>query len=198
MDVVISKRRGAITYHDPNAFCPYVKRISKKNRRYLPDYIAKKKGYCKCKFCMSLRGIAYKYRQRGYDCMYDKVSNSICIRTDISFWKAIWYEDEEAFHLFHMNAYGYKNFNPNLPSRVLVGGRFHRQTDVPPKATLDSIINYILAHDKNKKIIMDDYRKMPKNTAKQRKYYKQAKKRKRRDELRRLDHIFKQLENNKK
>ena len=200
MEVVISRGRGAKTYHDPMAGCPYARHIKKENRIQVSENKAKNKGYCGCRLCTGLGGLAYKYKKRGFDCLYDSVSNSVCMKTDVGFWKAIWYDDEQKFHLFHMNGHGYKCFKHDLPSNVLVAGKFHRQADVLPTSHFGNILKYILDHDKNKRIIMNDgIQKMPKNTAKQRKYYKQAKKRKRKNDLRRLDRIFKQLEseNNK-
>ena len=64
------------------------------------------------------------------------------------------------------------------------------------KATesMEKIVEYIIAHDRAKITIMDDYRKLPKSTKKQKKYYKAAERKDRRNAMRRLDSIFASLE----
>ena len=75
---------------------------------------------------------------------------------------------------------------------------YHRQTDVKPTNSLHQLINYITEHDKAKLIIMDDYRKLPKTTARQRKYYRQAerkvKSRERKMARIRIENLFRQIE----
>ena len=73
-------------------------------------------------------------------------------------------------------------------------GDFHRQADVKPARAIESIIEYIIAHDKAKVIIMDDYRKLPKATKKQKKYYYAAERKQRRTDTRRIDFLFAALE----
>lgn len=55
-------------------------------------------------------------------------------------------------------------------------------------------MEYIIAHDRAKITIMDDYRKLPKCTKKQKKYYKAAKRSDKKQAMRRLDSIFAALE----
>lgn len=77
-------------------------------------------------------------------------------------------------------------------------GQFHRQKDCAPATSLNKIIFYIAKHDKAKQIIKDDYKKLPKSTKRERKYYNHAKqkmkKRESRDKMYRLDQIYKELE----
>ena len=75
-------------------------------------------------------------------------------------------------------------------------GDFHRQSDVKAKATesMEKLVEYIIAHDRAKITIMDDYRKLPKSTKKQKKYYKAAKRSNKKQAMRRLDSIFAALE----
>ena len=196
MDVVVSIGRGSKTYHAED--CPYVKRITKKHRMILTEGSAIYKGYCGCKLCTGVRGTTRKWRLLGYDCSYDQVDDAVCIRTDFGFWKAIWRPEPGEWHLFHMNNHGYKCFNAELSTKKLARGSFHRQEDFHPTAKFNKIIQYVTDHDKNRKIILDDYRKMPKNTPKQRKYFRQAKERKKRNAIRRVEEIFKSLESDKK
>ena len=55
-------------------------------------------------------------------------------------------------------------------------------------------VNYILDHDNAKKIMATDYRNLPKQTKKQKKYYNQAKKRERKKSTRRVLELFDKIE----
>lgn len=185
--------KGGKIYHE--SFCPYLKH-SKATVRMDEEY-AIRKGYRGCKFCTGIKGIAYKYRLKSYGgnntVAITEPEEAICFRTNCGFWKVIW-RDKRLWILFHMNNHGYKSFNPNFPTKMLINGRFHRQQDVQPSESLKPIIRYINEHDKNLKVMEDDYRKLPKNTKSQKKNYKRAKKRKRRMEIQKVDRLFKQLE----
>lgn len=56
------------------------------------------------------------------------------------------------------------------------------------------LFDYAIAHDKAKIIMMDDYRKLPQATHKQKKYYKQAKNKERRKQVRNIFALFDKLE----
>lgn len=75
-----------------------------------------------------------------------------------------------------------------------IRGSFHRQVDIKAKVEIEELIQYVIAHDKAKGIIMDDYHKLPQKTKKQKKYYRQAENRAKRQAARRLDSIFAELE----
>lgn len=191
MDVFVCK--GSKIYHED--FCPYLRRTKKKQR--MSEDTALRKGYCGCKFCTGIKGIAYRYKQILGDefavFVQTEPEDILCIRTNCGFWKVVWRE-QRLWILFHMNNHGYKCFNPNFPNKMLVNGKFHRQQDVQPSESLKPIIKYIKEHDKNLKVMEDDYRKLPKNTKEQRKNYKRAKNRKRKMEIQRVNRLFKQLE----
>ena len=192
--VIIGK--GGERYHEE--FCPYVLRIDKKSRKEVTIREAERRGYHACKFCCSVKGIAYNNRiNYGRNCFYDKVDDAICVRTDVGFWKIIWNDEWADWHLFHMNRYGYKCFDPKRSSKELARGRFHSQLDFKHTTHLDRIFKYIEKHDKKLDLIEGDYKSLPKATKQQRKYRKQAKKRKQRQDLRRLDMIFKEMEKSK-
>lgn len=55
-------------------------------------------------------------------------------------------------------------------------------------------MNYIVAHDRAKLTIADDYRKLPKRTNRQKKYYQLAERKDARKKMRRLDSIFAAIE----
>ena len=64
--------------------------------------------------------------------------------------------------------------------------KHHRQSDVKQFTSPNSIIQYIIKHDEAKKIIAIDYRNLPRNTKKEKKYYEIARKRDHRQKHRRL------------
>lgn len=169
-DVLVS-RFGKKVYHE--TFCPYILRTKRKNRKTMDETEAKHDGFRECKFCHSVRGIAYKYDKTGADTLYDPVDDAICIRTEVGFWKILWYEDTEKWKLYHCNQ---GCFSPDKDPKQLMRSHFHRQRDVAPTQSLGSIMAYIRQHDENLQQYNGDYRKMPTSTATQRKYYKKAKK----------------------
>ena len=52
---------------------------------------------------------------------------------------------------------------------------FHCQRDVLETDSVLSLVNYVIKHDKAKKIMQEDYRNLPRRTKKQKRYYEQAK-----------------------
>lgn len=73
-------------------------------------------------------------------------------------------------------------------------GAYHRQRDVSPTESLAKIVQYIAKYEKAKPVMIENYRELPKRTQKQKKYYRQAKNKAKRRELRRLDDLFSQIE----
>jgi len=193
-EVIISTNERSV-FHEQ--FCPYVNRIAKKYRKQIREDYAIMDGYCECKFCRSVRGIVYKYRKYGYNVFYDAVDDAFCMKTNVGFWKLIWRENIEKWHLFHMNHKGWKSFNPDLPAKTLMRGSFHRQEDFRPTTKVSSAIKYILAHDKNYQLAEEDIRKVPKKTQYQKKRYNQQKKRKKKESIKNVYRIFNTLERNK-
>lgn len=190
--VIISTNERSV-FHEQ--YCPYVNRIRKKYRKQIGEDDAIRKGYCECKFCRSVRGIAYKYRQTSnVDIYYDKVDDAMCVKTDVGFWKIFWRDVSQDWHLFHMNHKGWKHFDKNLPAKILMRGSFHRQEDFKPTSHVNKILSYIKSHDHNYKLAEEDIRKMSKRTAKQRSHYRQQKNRKKRESIRSVYRIFNQLE----
>ena len=85
-----------------------------------------------------------------------------------------------------------------MPFEQAVRGAYHRQGDVKPAESLAKLIRYIADHDKAKRIIMDDYRKLPRATKRQKKYYQQAEKKARRWQQgktgKRIEELFREIE----
>lgn len=196
--MVISKKSDQMIYHEED--CPYAKRIKKKYRRHISEDTAKERGYHPCSYCGGLHGMYLRMRddpayfargREGLSVSYDRIDRGLCFRTSNGFWKVLIRGPVETYKLWHLN---HGHFDPELPDKVLMRRTFHRQTDVKETLNMGRIIRYISDHDKAKRIIDDDWKKLPKSTPKQKKYYKQAQKRARRKENRRIDELFKKLE----
>jgi len=190
-DVIVSTEGGV--FHEE--FCPYILRIQRKNKRQMPEEKALHKGYCECKFCRSIRGLVYKYRHESdLNVSYDPIDQAFCIRTKVGFWKLIWRENKQVWHLFHMNHRGWKCFDEKLPSKELMRGSFHRQEDFRECGKISKAIKYILSHDKNYQLAEEDIRKISRNTPAERKHYRQQKNRKKRESVKNVYRIFDELE----
>lgn len=177
------------SFHE--GWCPYKERI-----RYpivMDENEAKKKGYCECKFCRSTKGLVHRYRKQpivGLESFYDPIDDALCFKTKAGFWKLIWYENELAWHLFHLN---HGCFWENRPVKHMMRRMFHRQTDMQPTSSVAKIAVYIQKHDENYKRTDGDYHKMPRTSKKQKKYYQQAKKRARNKSVRNVYKILDEL-----
>lgn len=189
--MVISKKSSQMIYHEES--CPYAKRMQKKYRRYISEQTALERGYHPCSYCGGLHGFFLRYDNVSNDLVasYDRKDKALCFRTDIGFWKILEQGEPKTYRLWHLNG---SDFDKNVESKYLMRRSFHRQVDVKSTLNMSRIIQYIRDHDKAKKIIKDDWKKLPKTTSKQKKYYKQAKKREERKKHRRIDELFKKLE----
>ena len=174
MDVVVSmmpsKRRKV--YHRPN--CVYVEKMKPGNRMMISEKLAISKRFCRCKYCGGLRGevrtkemIETWEKEYKLSINYVKKTDTLYVRTTIGCWKIFLKKEIDQYLLYHKNTY-----NNQMPFDQAMRGDYHRQRDVKPTLSLHKLINYIAAHDKAKIAIMEDYRKLPKSTAKQRKYYR--------------------------
>lgn len=203
--MVISRSSKKKVYHQE--YCPYAKRIDKKYRRYITEQKAKSKGYSECAWCGGLHGKyllanvepeMYGERQRkAVKLSYDTKQKALCFRTKIAFWKLVKSWNTDNYLLFHLNG---ESFDPSYSNQKLMSGQFHRQTDVAGFSNLDKIhdlVSYIYEHDKAKRIMEGDWRRLPKKTKQQKKYYEQAKRKDRHKKLKRVDELFKELERRK-
>lgn len=195
-DVIVSRLTGAV-YH--NEFCPYAKRISRNNVQIIDKYVAEKRGYHQCKYCFSAKGYVNRYQGiYGFETSYDPVDDALCIKTPVGFWKIMWDKETNERQVFHMNHKGYKCFDPNLKSHVLMRGAFHKQKDLNSfrsEYSLEDIFEYIRKHDHILEMTGGDYKKMPRNTRQQRRFYRQAKNRERRKSIRTVYKILDKLSN---
>lgn len=91
--------------------------------------------------------------------------------------------------MYHRNFY-----KAGMKVTEAIRGEYHRQSDVCGTVSLESLCEYIIAHDRAKVTIMDDYRKLPQRTRKQKYYYRVAERRNRRRAMHRVDRLFAMLE----
>lgn len=177
--------------------CMYARRIKPDNRKEMDVETAERKHYHACKYCAGLSGdvrvhktaFAVWSKKRNIHFQYHKPSDTLYIQTKIGFWKIFFKEEPGAYLLYHRNTYSDgMNFNE------AIHGDFHRQIDVKATTSMERLVEYITAHDRAKVIIMDDYRKLPKRTKQQKRYYKAAERKDKKQAMERLDSIFAALE----
>lgn len=196
-NVIVSRQQKKI-FH--NYKCYYVKNIKKKNKIQMSIDSALDRGYCPCKVCQGISGwiMWHPELKDQNDSDYLKISLSkdkktMFIRTEMGFWKIYLNKKTFLFELWHLN-----QFKKNKPDSYLTGQKFHRQTDATPSQNLDSLLDYVEKHDKAKKIIQNDYKKLPNKTKREKYYYRCAKNREAERRGRRVDKLFKKLDRDRK
>ena len=98
----------------------------------------------------------------------------------------------KGFLLYHANRY-----DQTKTFESLMHDFYHRQNDVLPTESLLKLIHYIVEHDKARNIILEDYKKLPQRTKKQKRYYKKAEQKARRLQIRRVDMLLDSLKTGK-
>ena len=187
-------KKGRV-YHKIN--CIYAKRIKFENRIEMSPKQAENRKFCECKYCAGLKGDirTHKKQIKNWEekqkmtLTYHENSNTLYVQTEIGCWKIFRKAENGKYVLYHRNIY-----DKNMPTEEIFNGDYHRQKDMNTTESIDKIIHYIAAHDKANAIIMDDYHKLPQQSKKQKKYYRQAKRRVKAQSYRRLDSIFAMLE----
>lgn len=201
--MIISNRSRHKVYHRES--CPYGNRIDKKYRRYVSEQEAKDRGYEECSWCgglhgayLNLRGnsnyyIRTKQPMRFY---WDSEFKGLCVETKVGFWKILKSWNTGKYALYHLNR---TVFESKKTAKERMNGRHHRQGDVDQTDSIPGLLHYISEHDKAKRIMQEkDYRSLPQKTKQQKKYYNQAKKKARREQHRRIDQLFEQIQNGSK
>lgn len=196
MNVVVS---GAVNekkriYHKKG--CPYEKRIKPCNRLVYKEKNALKKNFKKCKCCNGFKGDILIHKgifdteisgkKVGYN--YQEEYDSFYVWTAVGFWK-IYKNKEGKYLLFHRNTY-----SEDMDFKFAIHGNFHRQTDVNTTEDFKAVAEYIISHDRAKLIINKDYKKLPQSTKQQKKYFDYAKKKSRKNSIKRVYSIFDTLE----
>ena len=191
--------------------CPYIKKMRRGHKKWVSLEELKKKAYHPCSLCGGVRGWAKIFHKRPQreseekrlECWYDDAEFTVgddtiyqeylYILSSVGFWKLYWKDDIKQFILFHRNW-----LDPGTSRKDLVKGPFHRQWGVSSTENFDAIVNYIHSHDRNKEIAAEDYRKLPRNTKRQKRHYKHHKKMAEKAQARRLDELFKEIESSRK
>ena len=180
--------------------CIYARRIKPYNRKEMSAEQAERKNYHRCKYCSGLRGDVNVHKaafstwskKKDMSFTYSPESDTLYIQTKIGFWKVLAKEAVGEYLLYHRNTY-----SDGMSFNEAIHGDFHRQGDVKATESMEKLVEYIAAHDRAKIIIMDDYRKLPKATKKQKKYYKAAERREKRNAMKRVDMLLASLEQSK-
>lgn len=198
MKVIVSmaSSKPKMVYHRPG--CVYVNRMKPENRMELSRSQAEENGYISCLCCGGLHGevktagAQFPAWEKQYDVRIDHVkkTDTLYVRTENGCWKIFSSRKADGrYVLFHRNFY-----DREMSLGQAARGAYHRQSDVRPTGSLHNLVDYISKHDKAKQIIMTDYRRLPKATARQKKYYRQAERRIKRKERFRIDGLFRQIE----
>lgn len=189
MLVIVS--RNSKTCHKPE--CMYAQDIQKENRIKMSLKKAENIGCKKCKYCLGLGELVtsfepkFKSWEEKYNMKITFIEKDriVYIQTKIGFWKIYLNYGLNQLQLFHLN-----EFSDEMSFEELKSGEFHRQSDVKVTNSLEKLVNYISEHDRAKVIIEEDYKKLPKNTKKRKRYYKIAKKKEKWKEVQRLEELF--------
>lgn len=186
---VISRESASLVYHRET--CYHVLRMKKENRRTISLRNAEERGYRPCKCCNNIR-FAYEMElshitdiASRYGMEVNLKNNAVYVRTDIGSWRIQYRKHAQRFILFHSVNRGPR---PSLGEVELL--HYHRQGDIWEAGTICKCLSYIGAHDEFKKKMPSDYRKMPQDTRRQKKYYQAAKRREEKRSARRLDQLF--------
>lgn len=194
MKVITSYHSGEKVFHI--AGCHYVRRISDKYRMDMSRHEALVQGLRPCRCCCSLKGSIAAFttslensgRARNLELTHNNKTKTLYIRTANGFWKTYW-KNGDGLLLYHLNKY-----DAGKSTEELCSGPFHRQCDVKATYSMETILNYVEQHDKAMVIIADDYRKLPQKTKKQKMYFKKAKRRYERMQVRRVYDLFEALD----
>ena len=190
MNVMLSTTSRNKVFHLSG--CPYDNRIRYYNREDVKRDQALHMGYRPCKYCSSTQAyyrirqsfLKKMTRQYGTQFTFAPDTDTLYIRTDVGFWKMYTKRDLQ-YRLYHLN-----NFDQALTTEQMMHGKYHHQADVKLSTSPNSIITYIIKHDEAKKIIAVDYRNLPQNSKKEKKYYNMAKKRDHRQKRRQLSNLL--------
>ena len=190
---IISRKSSDMVYH--RAECRYVKRIRKKNRIQMRWEDAEWKGYRPCRYC---NGIEFLYKlekeaieryAEQFNLNVDLRDRKIYVRTEVGCWKIIYKYRDQRFILLHRNY-----VKGRIALEDVEKAPFHRQGDMSEAGSIMKYLKYIKEHDEFKQKAPKDYRKLPQDTERHRRYYRAAKKREEKRSAKRLDRLFHLIE----
>lgn len=155
-------------------------------------YIAKEErvAFYPCKYRKYAPRIEYLANKRGVQIEFD--DTDLYILTDIAAWKISYVEYFDRYKLLHCP------FDKNpLTMGEAKTAHYHVQRDVAKNQSPYNHLEYILRHDEAKKLMQVSYKKLPKVTKQQKKYYRQAENREKRNSIKRVWNLFAKLEEEK-
>ena len=163
-----------------------------KNLKTAMRYIAKEErvAFYPCKYRKYAPGIEHLANKRGVQIEFD--DTDLYIITDIAAWKISYVEYFDRYKLLHCP------FDKNpLTMGEAKTAHYHVQRDVAKNQSPYNHLEYILRHDEAKKLMQVSYKKLPKVTKQQKKYYRQAENREKRNSIKRVWNLFAKLEEEK-
>lgn len=186
---MISKESTSMVYH--RAECRYARKIYKENRLQMNWEDAEWKGYRPCKCCDSI-SFLYSMELDNIECFaeqhnldIDLKNNKIYVRTDVGCWKIVYKKGNQKFILLHRNY-----VDGRIALDEVDNAPYHRQGDMGEAGSIMKYLKYIQKHDAFKQNMPTDYRHMPRNTKRQKAYYRSAKRKAQKCSARRLDSLF--------
>lgn len=175
--------------------CKYVQKILPRNKIAVPRQEAEQSGYRPCKYCNTMKvrfrqeeGNLKKYAGTK-NISFNLQAEVVYVKTEISGWKIIYRAREQKFILYHRNDSS-KPVDFEHPELE----KYHRQKDQRPFSTLTDCLIYIYRHDlfrKAEKEAGGDLRKISID----KKYVKSVERKDWRNKIRRLDYLFRKIEN---
>ena len=163
-----------------------------KSLKKVMRYIAKEErvAFYPCKYRKYAPGMEYLANKRGVQIEFD--DTDLYILTDIAAWKISYVEYFDRYKLLHCP------FDKKpLTMEEAKTAHYHVQRDVVKNQSPYNHLEYILRHDEAKKLMQVSYKKLPKVTKQQKKYYRQAENREKRNSIKRVWNLFAKLEEEK-
>lgn len=163
-----------------------------KNLKKAMRYIAKEErvAFYPCKYRKYALGIECLAKKRGVQIEFD--DTDLYILTDMEAWKISYVQYFDRYKLLHCPFDG-----KPLTMEEAKTAHYHVQRDVVKNQSPYNHLEYIVRHDEAKKLMQISYKKLPKVTKQQKKYYRQAENREKRNSIKRVWNLFAKLEEGK-
>lgn len=181
-------------YHKPG--CRYLKRILPQNYYEISKHEAITHGYRSCRCCNSMDNHyrweehTLKHYHENKDMEFKYEDGILYAKTEMGFWKLVYSRHLEKIAIYHRNA----SDNP-VDMNNLKDERFHRQKDIQYAETIEALLSYIYEHDKYKKAVSLGQKNIQYSS---KKYERSAAKRERRQNINRVNYLFRMLESEHK
>ena len=205
--MIVSRNSKKKVFHSENVeLCPYAGRIKKENRMHGNEERLIQEGYCACSWCLGMHGAYLRLRknpnqfgQHKIKLLYywDRKNNALCVRTKAGMWKIVSDSFANEITVFHMNKSPFNNYRGSQGWPKAQNRQFHRQKDVDPRSSLSRVLNYISEHDRAKMVSNGDWKKLPRDTKRQKEHYKRAKKKNKKKEIRNVIRLIEKMEQKK-